>query len=88
MHHHKLHLGIIDGALCGGAPCLFGAGIIRKHADHLDRIEIVKVEAARVGYATAEDEVKLAHEILVPIGMTVHPFIGAARAFGNLSRKD
>ena len=36
--HHELHLGVVDGALRGPAPRLFGGGVVGKDADDLDRL--------------------------------------------------
>ena len=62
VHHHKLHLCIIDGPLRGGAPRLFRARIIGKYTDDLDRSEVVEVQSTRIGHAAAENEVEFAHE--------------------------
>src|SRR4051812_15641193 len=54
------HLGIVDGALGGGAPGVERGGIVRIDADDVDRRE-VEIEAARILDPAAEDEVQLAH---------------------------
>jgi hypothetical protein len=59
--HHIFHLGVVHGALRGAAPRIFRALVVREHADEVDRVEIGEVEAARVGDAAAENEVKLTH---------------------------
>ena len=64
--YHIFHLGIVNRALRSGAPCFFGAVVIREDTDDFDGVEIGEVEAARIADATAEDEMELAHESTLP----------------------
>ncbi len=56
------HLGIVDGPLGVRAPGIESAGIIGKHPDNVDRVE-VEIEALWVLDPSAEDEMESAHAI-------------------------
>src|SRR3546814_17806635 len=49
------HLGIVDGALRGGAPRLFGRLIVGKQADDVEGVQIDEIEVLRIADASAED---------------------------------
>jgi hypothetical protein len=62
MDHNVFHLGIVDGALGIRTPRVECAGIIGKHPDNVDRVEI-EIETLWVLDPSAEDEVEAAHAI-------------------------
>src|SRR3546814_1418040 len=55
------HLGVVDGALRGGAPGLFGRFIVGIEADDVEGGEVHEVEALRIADASAEYQVQFAH---------------------------
>lgn len=58
-----LHLGIVNTALGRAAPCFDRRGIIRKHADVVEGVQVHKIEALRITHAAADYEVeKLGHD--------------------------
>ena len=61
MHDHIFHFGIVYRALGIGPPSLYGAGIIGKNTDQIDRFQIGKFERLRVGHATAHYKMKFLH---------------------------
>src|SRR5688500_14986479 len=64
------HFGIVDRALRGAAPCLFGRLIVRIEADDVEIVEVGKVEALRVADASAGNQGTLAH-LRVPAGKSL-----------------
>ena len=69
VHDDIFHLGIVDGALRGGAPRLFGRGVIGKDTDHVELGRVDKVERLRILHASAENEMQLAHTSLLGKGL-------------------
>ena len=55
------HFGVVDGALRGAAPCLFGLFIVRIEADNVAVGEVDEVEALRIADASTEHEMQFAH---------------------------
>ena len=55
------HLGIVNRALGAAAPGVLRLGVAVEEADEVDGVEIDEIEAARVFYAAAEHQMKLAH---------------------------
>jgi hypothetical protein len=65
MNDDEAHLGIVDGSLRGAPPSGFGRRIIFVEADHLERVEILKLQRTRILDPAAEHEMELAHAIIL-----------------------
>lgn len=61
MNDDIAHLGIVNRALGGTAPRLFGAFIVRENANKIDGAEVSEIKGLRIADAAAEHQMKLAH---------------------------
>ena len=61
--HDIFHLGIIDGALGGGAPGFLRCREAVEQTDEVDLVEVDEFQALRILDPPAEYQVKLAHDL-------------------------
>lgn len=61
MNDDVAHLSVIDGALRGGSPSLFGQFIIGIHADKVERAQILELQMLRILDPTTEYQMQFAH---------------------------
>ena len=57
-YHDIFHLGIVNGAMRLGAPCVDGVVITAIDADDMDAFRIGKFMAARIAHSSTHDEVE------------------------------
>src|SRR5205807_4871904 len=58
MDHEIAHVGVVDGLLRLGFPGGISCGVIGKHADDIDLVEVLERRPPDVGQFASDDEVK------------------------------
>ena len=58
VNHEVAHVGVVHGLLRLRLPRRMGGGVIGKHADDLDLVEVLERGVFEIGQFAADDEVK------------------------------